>query len=98
MSRWHGSRWEATMIPRRQRSHRGAVCTSGASNMRKANRWVAASAVFIIAVIAAVLVHGRGAETRHGPQQAAPAARGNQDSSPAAPVGRLMALDVPLRL
>ena len=63
--------------------------------MRKANRWVAASAVFIIAVIAAVLVHGRGAETRQGPQQAAPAARGTQVPSPVVAVGRLMPMEIP---
>src|SRR2546422_854617 len=94
MSRWHGSRWEATTMPRRRRSHRGAVCTSGASNMRKANWWVAASAVLIIAVIAAVLVRGRGAESRQGPQQEAPAARGTQGPSPVVAVGRLTPMEI----
>src|SRR2546428_11777647 len=62
--------------------------------MRKASWWVAASAVLIIAVIAAALVRGRGAESRQGPQQEAPAARGTQGPSPVVAVGRLTPMEI----
>ena len=63
--------------------------------MRKANWWVAASAVLIMAVIAAVLVRGRGAETRPGSQQGPPAAQGTQVPSPVVAVGRLLPMEIP---
>src|SRR3989442_11893695 len=62
--------------------------------MRKANWWVAASAVLVIAVIAAALVRGRSAETRPGPQ-GAPVAGGTQVPPPVVAVGRLMPMEIP---
>src|SRR5256712_13365364 len=62
--------------------------------MRKASWWVAASAVLIIAVIAAALVRGRGAESRQGPRKVLPASLGTKCPSPVAAVGRLTPMEI----
>src|SRR2546425_13055789 len=62
--------------------------------MRKTRRWLAVGAVLIVAMVALALVR-RGAETRQGPQQGAPAARGTQVPSPVVAVGRLLPMEIP---
>src|SRR5207247_9761808 len=93
MWRWLALRWPGPTAVSQWRSPSGAAHTSGASEMRKPQWWVIASAVLSIAVIALALVR-RGAETSQGsPSPGAPAARG-QASAPIVAVGHLVPMDI----
>src|SRR5207249_4296318 len=93
MWRWLALRWPGPTAASQWRSPSGAAHTSGASEMRKPQWWVIASAVLSIAVIALALVR-RGAETSQGsPPRGAQAARG-QASAPIVAVGHLVPMDI----